>query len=125
MHSSLTINSIVPLGDCGERRIRSSETPLVPHGTSDSMATTLSFCTASTSRQSPSAGSPTRPSAIEKPRSLSVSRQASARLTTRVISSRPMSRWRRIRTVAPARRARVTAWRMARMSGPDSRKFSG
>ena len=35
--------------------------------------------TASTSRQSPSAGSPSRPRAIEKPRSVSVSRQASAR----------------------------------------------
>ena len=36
-----------------------------------------------------------------------------------------MSRWRRIRTVSPARRARVTACRTARMSGPDSRKPSG
>ena len=129
MHSSLTISSIEPLGDWGDRRIRSSEAPLVPHGTSDSIATTSSFpaalCTASTSRQSPSAGSPSRPSAIEKPRSLSVSLHASARAITWAISSLPRSRWRRIRTVAPARRARVTACRTARMSGPESRKVSG
>ena len=129
-HSSLTISSMVPLGDWGERRIRSSDAPLVPHGTSDSIATT-SACippaplTASTSRQSPSAGSPRRPSAIEKPRSVSVSRHASARLMTWAISSVPMSRCRRIRTVGPARRARVTAWRTGLISGPDSRKLSG
>ena len=82
-HSSLTISSMVPLGEAGERRMRSSDTPLLPHGTSDSMATTCpSPCTASTSRQSPSAASPRRPSAIEKPRSVSVSRQASACVMT-------------------------------------------
>ena len=37
------MSSVVPLGDCGERRIRSSETPLRPHGTSDSIATTVPF----------------------------------------------------------------------------------
>ena len=58
---------------------------------------------ASTSRQSPSAGSPSRPSAMEKPRSVSVSRQASARDVTCAISSAAMSRWRRTRTVSPAR----------------------
>jgi hypothetical protein len=92
-HSSLTINSMVPLGDWGERRIRSSDTPLVPHGTRDSIATTSdSPCTASASRQSPSAGSPSRPSAIEKPRSVSVSRQASARSMTSASSSVDRSR---------------------------------
>ena len=136
-HSSLTINSMVPLGDCGERRITSSEAPLLPHGTNESMATTvpstesLRSCppisprTASTSRQSPSAGSPRRPSAIENPRSVSVSRQASAWAITSAICSLDSSRCLRIRTVTPARRARVTAWRTARMSGPESRKESG
>ncbi len=133
MHSSLTINSMVPLGDWGERRIRSSDAPLLPHGTNDSIATTSAvpsppaplFRTASTSRQSPSAGSPRRPRAIEKPRSSSVSRHASARLTTWAISSVPMSRCLRIRTPAPARRARVTAWRTARMSGPGQPEIVG
>ena len=73
---------------------------------------------ASTSRQSPSAGSPSRPSAIEKPRSVSVSRQSSARLMAKAISSGDRSRWRRMRTVRPARRARVTACRTGFMSGP-------
>ncbi|CAG7017243.1 hypothetical protein PICSAR181_01480 [Mycobacterium avium subsp. paratuberculosis] len=119
--SSLTISSMVPLGELGDRRIKSSDTPVVPHGTSDSIATTLpSRSMASTSRQSPSAGSPSRPSAMEKPRSVWVSRQASARAMVSAIASGEMSRCRRIRTVNPARRARVTAWRTPRMSGPDS-----
>ena len=128
MFSSLTISSMVPLGDFGERRIKSNDTPVLPQGTSDSMATTSlpspSF-TASTNRQSPSSLSPSRPSAIENPRSVSVSRQASARAMTFVISSAGTSRCRRMRTVNPARRARVTAWRTARMLGPDSRNRSG
>ena len=41
--SSVTMNSIVPLGDFGDRRIKSSDTPLVPHGTNDSIATTVSL----------------------------------------------------------------------------------
>ncbi|COY44656.1 Uncharacterised protein [Mycobacterium tuberculosis] len=91
--SSLTISSIVPFGDCGERRIKSRETPVVPHGTSDSIASTwLCGSIASTSRQSESAGSPRRPSAIEKPRSVSVSRQESARVMVCAISSSAMSR---------------------------------
>ena len=119
--SSLTMSSMVPLGECGERRMRSSETPLRPHGTSDSIATTVSSGEmASTRRQSPSAGSPSRPSAIEKPRSESVSRQASARSVTCAISPGSMSECRRTRTVSPARRARVTAWRTPRISRPDS-----
>ena len=40
MLSSLTISSMVPFGESGERRIRSSDTPVVPHGTSDSIAMT-------------------------------------------------------------------------------------
>ncbi len=38
--SSLTMSSMVPLGDCGERRIKSRDTPLGPQGTSESIATT-------------------------------------------------------------------------------------
>ena len=126
MFSSLTISSMVPLGDSGERRIKSSDTPVLPHGTNESIATTSpSPRKASTSRQSPSAASPNRPSAIENPRSVSVSRQSSARAITFVISSAGMSRCRRIRTVNPARRALVTAWRTARMLGPESRNLSG
>ncbi len=57
--NSETINSTTPLGAVGLRRIRSSETPFGPHGTSESMPTTLSSSvpspmTASTRRQSPS-----------------------------------------------------------------------
>ena len=124
-HSSLTISSMLPLGEWGERRIRSRDTPLAPHGTSDNIATTCpSSRTASTSRQSPSAGSPSRPRAMEKPRSSSVSRQASARVITSVISSALSSRCLRIRTATPARRALVTAWRTPRISGPDNRNSS-
>ncbi|CFE70132.1 Uncharacterised protein [Mycobacterium tuberculosis] len=99
---------------------------MVPHGTSDSIASTwLCGSIASTSRQSESAGSPRRPSAIEKPRSVSVSRQESARVMVCAISSSAMSRCRRMRTVNPARRARVTAWRTPRISGPDNLKSAG
>ena len=59
---------------------------------------------------------------MENPRSEWVSRQALAREMVSAISSAEMSRCRRMRTVRPARRARVTAWRTPRMSEPDSLK---
>ena len=124
--NSVTINSMVPLGDCGERRMTSSDSPLLPQGTSESIATTVpSLPTASTRRQSPSARSPSLPRAIEKPRSVSVSRHMSARVMTSAISVSDKSRCRRMRTVRPARLARVTAWRTAFISGPDNRNLSG
>ncbi len=75
---------------------------MLPQGTSDSIATTSSSrSTASTKRHSPSAGSPSRPSAMENPRSEWVSRQALAREMMSAISSAEMSRCRRMRTVNP------------------------
>ena len=124
-HSSATMNSMTPLGALRSRRIRSSEMPSVPHGTKDSSAIILpSASNASTSRQSPSSGSPSRSSAIEKPRSVSVSRQASARSMTSSISSSERAEWRRTRKVAPVRRTRLTACRVTRISRP-SRSKSG
>ncbi len=122
-HSSETIVSTTPLGPERSRRIRSSDAPRRPHGTKDSMPTTLSLgvpssMTASTSRHSSSARSPSRDSAIAKPRSSSVSRHSFARAMTFCISASSMSACRRMRTVTPARRVRVTACRTAFIAGP-------
>ena len=119
--NSDTIVSITPFGAAGLRRIRSSDAPVRPHGTSDSMPSAApSVPTASTSRQSPSVESPSRPSAMENPRSVSVSRHSSAWATIVRISSAGMSRWRRIRTVTPCLWTRLTAWRTGFISGPLS-----
>ncbi len=90
------MNSMTPFSASGARRIRSSERPCVPHGLNESIALTWPFLSiASTSTQRPSAGSPSRPSAIEKPRSVSVSRQAVASRDSSFISSSGMSACRR------------------------------
>jgi hypothetical protein len=82
-----TMNSTIPFSAAGSRRMRSRESPCTPHGTSDSTARSWpSPSTASTSTQVPSAGSPSRPSAIEKPRSSLVSRHASACSETAAMS---------------------------------------
>ena len=114
--SSLTISSMVPLGDCGERRIRSSDTPLVPHGTSDSIATTfvLARSTASTSRQSPSARIT---EAAQRHREAALGLGVAPGVGP--LDDRRPSPRRRGRGAGasarsdPARRARVTAWRTA------------
>jgi hypothetical protein len=90
--NSVTMVSVSPLIELWSRRITSSEAPVVPQGTNESMPTTFSssvpaFCTASTRIDRPSCGSPSRPSAMEKPRSSSVSRQASARAIIAAICS--------------------------------------
>ena len=103
---AVTISSVTPLSARGLRRITSRENPSVPHGTNDKMPATLPAGPgsawsggkrASTIRQSPSAGSPSRPRAIEKPRSVSVSRQASVLPISSCSSSAAMSRCRRTR----------------------------
>ncbi|SIJ21597.1 Uncharacterised protein [Mycobacteroides abscessus subsp. abscessus] len=98
----------------------SRDTPLVPHGTRDSMATGSPVeSIASTNRQSPSVESPNRPSAIEKPRSVLPSRHRSALTMICFVSSALSSRWRRMRTDSPERRARLTACRTAAICGPE------
>lgn len=59
---------------------------------------------------------------MEKPRSVSVSRQASARPTTSSISCSVRVRWRRTRQEAPVRRTRFTACRVTRISRPPRSK---
>ena len=93
------MNSIRPFSESRSRRIRSSESPCGPQGTKLSSA----LNSPSPSKHSsimhwPSAGSPSRPSAMEKPRSVAPSRQSSALRSSSSISSAGMSAWRRIRT---------------------------
>ena len=129
-HSSLTISSLVPFGDWGDRRIRSSDAPLVPHGTSDSIATTASLARRRRPEWPRPAGSRRRRIAEsaechrETALGLGVAPVVGS-LDDRAISSGDRSRWRRMRTVRPARRARVTACRTGFMSGPDSLNLSG
>ena len=121
--SAATMYSISPLSDSRSRRIRSSDRPWRPHGENDSSAIgTPSGPSASTSTHCPSVGSPSRPSAIEKPRSASVSRQASASRTAWAMSGGGMSACRRMRAVYPARSMRCTAWRTGRISRPSRLK---
>ena len=95
-----TIISMTPFSDAGSRRIRSSEMPRAPHGENDSSPRrTPSASKISVSTHRPSNGSPRRPSAIENPRSLVVSRQRSASTMTCAIWSSGMSACRRTRVV--------------------------
>lgn len=84
-HSSASMNSMTPLGAPRSRRIRSRETPSLPQGTKDWMASSR----------------PSWSRAMEKPRSVSVSRQASVRSTSCRISSSDRVGWRRTRQVTP------------------------
>ena len=98
--SPATMNSISPLSDLRSRRIRSRDRPLVPHGANERTAASRPCpSSASTSTHCPSAGSPRRPSAIEKPRSVSVSRHFAASSMMCAISAGEISACRRIRTV--------------------------
>ncbi len=118
--SAATMNSVSPLSAVRSRRIRSSESPSAAprHERQQRRAASpVGRRSASTSTQSPSAGSPSRHSAMEKPRSVSVSRQASARSTTSRHLARPAARaCRRIRDgVARTARPGCTAWRTGRI----------
>ena len=120
-HSSATMNSMTPLGALRSRRIRSSEMPSVPHGTNDSSA--ISLPSRRTPRPAGSRRPPGRragPSAIEKPRSVSVSRQASARwmICCHLLVGQGRSGGG-AGSVAPVRSTRLTAWRVTRMSRPS------
>lgn len=86
------------------RRMRSSDTPSVPHGTKCRTALRSPYGPGWSSalwavaiRQSTSDGSPMRPSAMEKPRSVSVPRQSSAARRMRSSSPSLRSRTRRTR----------------------------
>lgn len=119
------MNSVTPFSASGERRMTSREAPRRPQGTKvSSPRIEPSGATAVTMRQRPSAGSPSRPSAIEKPRSVSLPRHASARRTTSSTSCGARSANRRTWAVYPARRTRVTAWRIGFMSRPESENES-
>ena len=96
----VTMNSITPFSAERSRRMRSSDRPSLPQGTNDSSARRRpSPSKHSTRTQLPSLGSPSRDSAIEKPRSVAVSRQASAQAVTSAISCAESWRCRRTRTV--------------------------
>ena len=115
-----TMASLTPLGAAGDRRMRSRESPRVPHGTKDCTAQIApSLARTMTATQRPSARSPRRLSAIEKPRSGSSPRHCSARRTisSRVLAGRSACRstvmsQSAARTRAPAR----LTGRMARPS---------
>ena len=110
--SPATMNSIVPLGASGERRITSREIPVRPHGTNESKPTICpSAACADTSRHRPSAGSPRRFRAIEKPRSTLPCRHWSAYCCICFSSWSLRSRWRRMRRLYPAFRTRWQACR--------------
>jgi hypothetical protein len=124
--SSLTMNSVTPLGAWGLRRMTSRETPRCPHGTKDSTpASSPDASCAVTCRMRPSAGSPARFSAIEKPRSGSSPRHASAAAAMVASSSGEISDCRRSRTISPARWARRAAWRTGVIEARRRSKRSG
>ncbi len=101
--SAATISSSFRPGSAARsRRISSSEMPSSPQGTKCSTALRSSPLSPSsgalwavTTTQASSPGSPNRPSAIEKPRSVSVPRQRAAASAIRSRSSRPSSETRR------------------------------
>src|SRR5215472_1371821 len=78
------------------RRIRSRESPSLPQGTKCKIARSTPSSVAVAITQFSSPGAPTRPSAMEKPRSVGLPRQESACLIRRLISARGMSPIRRI-----------------------------
>ena len=120
------MNSVVPLGESGARRITSREIPEAPQGTKESSPTAApSAVCAVTSRQRASAGSPRRLSAMEKPRSVSPWRQESVCSMTARSSSSLRSPWRRTRSVIPARSRRATVWRISVMEVLFREKRSG
>ena len=94
MSSSLTPGSAVR-----SRRIRSRDMPSAPQGTNCRNARMTPSCRATTHTLSGSGGSMTRPRAIEKPRSVSLERQAAASARARRRSPSDTSRARQTSVV--------------------------
>ena len=120
--SDATMSSTSPLSAVGSRRIRSSDTPVRPHGTKLRNARSCpSPSCASTSTQSASSWSPSRPSAIEKPRSSPPSpRHCAAAASSAANCAASRDPCLVTRVVYPLRCSRVTDCRTAFIPGPVS-----
>ena len=80
--TSAIMYSLRPLSALWSRRMRSSDSPSLPHGTKCSRPCSVPSRMAVATTASPSCGSPIRDSAIENPRSTASPRHASASLMT-------------------------------------------
>ena len=113
--------SFTPLGASGERRIRSRDSPRVPHGTKDCRATICPEASrTSTATLRPSVRSASRFRAMEKPRSASSPRHCSESSTICCMVVASSWLWRCTVMVQPASRTRATARLTGRIARPSS-----